>query len=204
MCGRGLCAVAGRLHYPPTLRTGLLRSLVNYQPAVDTLTTRIRSRQKITYGRAFASFPSIPMTTRMLYSTKGSNSEKNHTSDEVHGHEHHHSHNNNSTTHDHDHEDHNHTHSHSHSHGIFGAFGHTHSREDSTTAGAAKIVEALKGGSASRHLSVKVPMMTWHEPCRCRPRKSNNACWIVCQHRSNRHKGPGGVVHGMFTDYMLA
>jgi len=92
------------------------------------------------------------MATRMLHSTKATNGEKPHTVDEVH--ESHHSHNHNHTTthdhtHDHDHEDHNHGHSDSHSHGIFGAFGHTHSREDTTTAGAEKIVEALKGGSAS-------------------------------------------------------
>lgn len=91
----------------------------------------------------------------MLHSTKATNGEKHNTVDEVHDHEHHHSHDDNHTTthdhaRDHDHEDNNHGHGHSHSHGIFGAFGHTHSREDTTTAGAEKIVEALKGGSASQ------------------------------------------------------
>ena len=84
------------------------------------------------------------MTTRRLHSTKATNGEKRPTVDEVHDHEHTPAHNH---THDHDHGD--HSHNHSHSHGIFGAFGHTHSREDATTAGAEKIVEALKGGSAS-------------------------------------------------------
>jgi len=89
------------------------------------------------------------MTTRRLNSTKATNGEKRHAVDEVHDHEHTTTHNH---THDHDHED--HSHSHSHSHGIFGAFGHAHSREDASTAGAEKIVEALKGGSTSRRGSV--------------------------------------------------
>jgi hypothetical protein len=205
MCGRGLCVAAGRLYHPPTLRTGLRSLVANHRPAVNAPATGIRSQREISYGYGPASFPSIPMATRMLHSTKATNGEKHNTVDEVNDHENH-SHNHNHTTahdhtHDHDHEDHNHGHNHSHSHGIFGAFGHAHSREDTTTAGAEKIVEALKGGSASRRLSAKVPMMTWHKPCRRRPRKSNNACRIICQHRPDRHQRPGGVVHGMFADY---
>lgn len=206
MCGRGLCAVAGRLHYLPTLRTGL-RSLTNYPPAVNTTPAiGIRARRKISYGHTLASFRSTPMATRMLHSTKATNGEKPHAADEVHTHGHHQPPDHKDTTahdqtHDHDHEDHNH--SHSHSHGIFGAFGHTHSREDTTTAGAEKIVEALKGGRASRYHSAKVPMMTWHKLHRRRPRKSNNTCRIIRQHSPDRHEGSGGLVHGMLTDYML-
>jgi hypothetical protein len=88
----------------------------------------------------------------MLHSTKATNGEKHKPVDEGHDREHNHSRNNDHTTshdhtpdHDQNHEDQNH--SHSHSHGIFGAFGHTHSREDASTAGAEKIVEALKGGT---------------------------------------------------------
>ena len=89
------------------------------------------------------------MATRRLNSTKATNGDKHQPVDEAHDHDRErHSHNHSNTTaHDHDHEHHNHNHS--HSHGIFGAFGHTHSREDATTAGAEKIVEALKGGSTS-------------------------------------------------------
>ncbi|KAF9648557.1 hypothetical protein BDM02DRAFT_3155671 [Thelephora ganbajun] len=91
------------------------------------------------------------MATRMLHSTKVTNGEKHHSVDEVHHHEHHnHNHTTHDHVHDHEHEDHNHNHDHSHSHGIFNAFGHTHSREDTSTAGAEKIVEALKGGSVDR------------------------------------------------------
>lgn len=86
------------------------------------------------------------MTTRRLHSTKATNGEKRHAADEVQDHEHTTTDNH---THDHDHDHEDHSHSHSHSHGIFGAFGHTHSREDGSTAGAEKIVEALKGGSTS-------------------------------------------------------
>jgi len=200
MWGWRLCAVAGRLYHPQKFRTGL-RSLANHRSAVSTLAVGIRNRRKIDYGRTVATFPSIPMSTRVHHSTKAKNDEKQRTADEVHDHEHHNPPGNNHTAaHDHDHEDDNHNHSHSHSHGIFGAFGHTHSREDTNTSGAQKIVEALKGGSASRHRSVKVPMVTWHNPYRCRPRKSNNARRIVRQHRPDRHQGFGGMVYGMFTE----
>ena len=145
MCGRGLCVVAGRLQHPPTLSRGL-RSLTNCRPAANHCLTIGRSRRKISYGHPFASFPSTPMTTRRLHSTKATNGEKRHAADEVQDHEHTTTDNH---THDHDHDHEDHSHSHSHSHGIFGAFGHTHSREDGSTAGAEKIVEALKGGSTS-------------------------------------------------------
>ena len=143
MCGRGLCVVAGRLHHPPTLSRGL-KSLTNCRPAANHCLTIGRNRRKISYGHPFASFPSTPMTTRRLHSTKATKDEQRHGVDEAHDPKHTTTHNH---THDHNHEV--HDHSHSHSHGIFGAFGHTHSREDATTAEAEKIVEALKGGSTS-------------------------------------------------------
>jgi hypothetical protein len=152
MGGRGLCAVAGRLHHPPTLSRGL-RSLINYPPAGNGLSIG-RTGRRVGYRHVLTSFPSTPMATRRLNSTKATNGVKTHAVGEAHDHEQHHPHNSSHTTahdhtHDHGHEDHNHSHGHSHSHGIFGAFGHTHSREDTTTAGAEKIVKALKGGSAS-------------------------------------------------------
>jgi hypothetical protein len=156
MRSRGFRAVAGRLHHPPTL-SRCFRYLTIHPAAVnDSFTIGIR-RRWIGYGDTFTSFPSIPMATHMPYSTKATNGEKPCTVDPAHDHERSPSHNHNHTTtpspapdHDHGHENHDHndhSHSHSHSHGIFSAFGHTHSREDSSTAGAEKIVEALKGGS---------------------------------------------------------
>ena len=151
MCGRGLWVVAGRLRHSPTLSTGV-RSLTNYRSAADNLAIG-RNRRIISYEHLLTSFPSTPMATRRLHSTKATNGEKHRAVDEAHDHEHHSPNYNHTTAHDrtHDHgdEDHNHNHSHSHSHGIFSAFGHTHSREDASTAGAEKIVEALKGGSES-------------------------------------------------------
>lgn len=146
MCGRGLCVVAGRLHYPPTLSRSLTYLTVPSSAVNNSLTIGIK-RRRISYGYTLASLPSIPMATRMLHSTKATNGVKRPSADEAHDHEHNHNHTTN--THNHDQEDHNHNHSHSHSHGIFSAFGHTHSREDTSTAGAEKIVEALKGGSES-------------------------------------------------------
>jgi hypothetical protein len=87
------------------------------------------------------------MATQMLHSTKATNGVKRPSADKAHDHER--DLDRTTQTHNHDQEDHNHNHSHSHSHGIFSAFGHTHSREDTSTAGAEKIVEALKGGSES-------------------------------------------------------
>jgi len=200
MWGRGLCAVAGRLHYPPTPSRGF-RYLTNHPPAANNLAIGINSG-RISHGNILASFRSTPMTTRILHSTKATNGEKHRTVDKVHDHEPHDSRNHSHTT-AHDHEDHNNNHSHSHSHGIFGAFGHTHSREDTTTAGAEKIVEALKGGSAYWHRSVELLVLTWHKPNRCRPRKSGHTCRIVRQYHPYRYEGPGGVVYGMFTSYML-
>ena len=124
--------------------------MTNYRPATNDLAVG-RSRRKIGYGHTLTSFPSTAMATRRLHSTKATNGEKRHAVEEVHDHEHHNHTAAHDHTHDHDDEDHTHGHSHSHSHGIFGAFGHTHSREDANTAGAEKIVEALKGGSASPH-----------------------------------------------------
>lgn len=206
MCGLVLCALAGRLNHPPTLSRGLRYWTIHSSAVNDGLRIGIR-RRRISYGYASTVSPSIPMATRMLHSNKATNGEKHNPVDEVDHHEHSHSHNHNPTTHkhtpdhDHDHEDHDHSHSHSHSHGIFGAFGHTHSREDTSTAGAEKIVEALKGGSTSCQCSKNVVGADL-TPFRRRPGNSNYACWTVLQYRAYRCEGHSRMVYGMFTDYM--
>lgn len=210
MCGRALwlCAFAGRLNHPPTLSRGL-RYFTIHSPAVNSgLTIWIRRRR---IGYAPTSLPSIPMATRMLNSTKATNGEKRHSVDEANHHDHNHSDSRNCTTtahnhtpdHDHDHENHDHGHSHSHSHGIFSAFGHTHSREDTSTAGAEKIVEALKGGSASCQCFIGV-LGADMALFRRRPRNSNYACRIIRKYRTYRCEGRSWMVYGICADYMRA
>ena len=154
MCGRVLCAMSpGRLNHPPTLSRGL-RYLTIRSSAVNN-SVGIR-RKRVSYGYPSTSFPSIPMATRMLQSNKATNGKKHQLVDED-GHSSSTTTHNHPPDHDHDHQGHGHSHNHSHSHGIFSAFGHTHSREDASTAGAEKIVEALKGGSALCQCSMTVP-----------------------------------------------
>jgi hypothetical protein len=148
MCSRELCAVAGRLHYPPTSSRSL-RYLTTHSSAVNSNLTIGIKRRRISYEYALPSLPSIPMATRMLHSTKATNAVKHPPADAAHDHGHNHNHATSNHTHNSEHDQEDHNHSHSHSHGIFGAFGHTHSREDASTAGAEKMVAALTGGSGS-------------------------------------------------------